>query len=98
MRIPKEHRRAVPSLDEVKTAIGDDLGELLVCNARMATAELDVQVEAHAKARGADIADVRRVPTDGPAFLSSVALMLSDAPVPADGMFEELNYCHPSQT
>ena len=68
MRIPEEHRRAVPSLDEVTTAIGDDLEELLVRNARMATSELDVQIEAHAKARGADIADVRRVPTDGPAF------------------------------
>ena len=52
----------------LRTAIGDDLGELLVRNARMATSELDVQVEAHAKARGADIADVRRVPTDGPRF------------------------------
>ena len=46
MRIPEEHRHAVPSLDEVTIAIGDDLGEILVRNARMATSELDVQIEA----------------------------------------------------
>jgi hypothetical protein len=91
MRIPEEHWRAVPSLHKITTAIGGDLGERLIRNARMATSELDVQVEAHARDRAADIADVRKVPTDGPTFFSSVAVMSSDAPVPGDGMFEQLN-------
>jgi len=33
---------------------------------------------------------VRKLPADGPAFLSSVAVMSSDAPLAADEMFEQL--------
>ena len=56
----------------------------------MADAKLDVEDEAHVEARGDDIANMRKLPADGPAVLSSVAVMPSDALLAADGMFEKL--------
>ena len=56
----------------------------------MAAAKFDVEVEAHAEAHGDDIANVRKLPADGPAVLSSVEVMPSDAPLAAVEIFEQL--------
>jgi hypothetical protein len=56
----------------------------------VASTKLDGEIEAHAEARGADVASVRELPADGPAILSSVGVMSSDTPLAGDGMFEQL--------